>query len=218
MVGSNLKNTSLEVGYFSYTNRKKREFMSKLYIIAGPNGAGKTTASYTILPEIFNCNEFVNADEIAKGISPFNPDKVAIQAGKIMLKRIDNLIANNITFALETTLSAKNFVKYIKRAKNQNYEIILLFLVLTSQELAIERVSVRVKEGGHNIPVETIRRRFENGLKNFFQIYKDIVDKWILADNSENELKYIAESSLNKIYIQNEKKWNELKRSYDEKG
>ena len=179
--------------------------MSKLYIIAGPNGAGKTTASYTILPEIFNCNEFVNADEIAKGISPFNPDRVAIQAGKIMLKRINYLIENNRTFALETTLSAKNFVKYIKKAKEKKFEIILLFLTLNSQELAIERVDIRVKEGGHNIPIETIKRRLKNGLKNSFLVYRNIVDQWILADNSENELQYIAESSKNKVYIQNEK-------------
>jgi len=191
--------------------------MSKLYIIAGPNGAGKTTASYTILPEIFKCNEFVNADEIAKGISPFNPDKVAIQAGKIMLKRISELIDNNITFALETTLSAKTFVKYIERAKNKNYEVILLFLRLNSKKLAIKRVEARVKEGGHNIPIEVIERRYENGLKNFFQIYKQVVNKWIFIDNSENEFRFIAEGSKNEIILDDEKVWEKLLGDYNEK-
>ena len=192
-------------------------WMSKLYIIAGPNGAGKTTASYTILPEIFNCNEFVNADEIAKGISPFNPDKVAIQAGKIMLKRINELIDNDITFALETTLSAKNFVKYIQKAKEKKYEIILLFLRLDSKKLAIKRVEARVKEGGHNIPVEVIKRRYDNGLKNFFQIYKQIVSKWIFVDNSEDEFHFIAEGSKNGIVLDNEKVWKKLLGDYGEK-
>ena len=191
--------------------------MCKLYIIAGPNGAGKTTASYTILPEIFKCNEFVNADEIAKGISPFNPDKVAIQAGKIMLKRISELIDNNITFALETTLSAKTFVKYIQQAKENNYEVILLFLRLNSKKLAIKRVEARVKEGGHNIPIEVIERRYDNGLKNFFQIYKEVVNKWIFVDNSEDEFRFIAEGSKNETVLDDEKVWKKLLGDYDEK-
>ncbi len=191
--------------------------MKKLYIIAGPNGAGKTTASYTILPEIFKCNEFVNADEIAKGISPFNPDKVAIQAGKIMLKRINELIANNITFAIETTLSAKTFVKYIQQAKEKNYEVILLFLRLNSKKLAIKRVEARVREGGHNIPIEVIKRRYDNGLKNFFQIYKQVVNKWIFVDNSEDEFQFIAEGSKNEIVLEDEKIWKKLLGDYNEK-
>lgn len=111
--------------------------MKKLYIIAGPNGAGKTTASYTILPEIFDCKEFVNADEIAKGISPFNPDNVGIKAGRIMLLRIQELLNNEDSFAFETALSTKSYIGLIKKAQERNYEVILLFLALDSQELAI---------------------------------------------------------------------------------
>lgn len=133
--------------------------MKNIYIIAGPNGAGKTTASYTILPEIFNCDEFVNADEIAKGLSPFNPDAVAIQSGRMMLQRINYLLANDKSFALETTLSTKSYASLIKKAKSKGYKITLLFLSLDSIELAINRVSIRVKEGGHNIPTDVIRRR-----------------------------------------------------------
>ncbi|NOR45088.1 MAG: zeta toxin [Candidatus Delongbacteria bacterium] len=191
--------------------------MRKLYIIAGPNGAGKTTASYTILPEIFKCKEFINADEIARGISPFNPDRVAIQAGKIMLRRINELLDGNITFAIETTLAAKNLIKYIHKAKEKEYEIILLFLNLDSEELAIKRVETRVKEGGHNIPKETIIRRYKNGLKNFFQIYVQVVDKWIMVDNSDKVFHFIAEGFKKEVYVTDEKKWENLIREYDEK-
>jgi len=106
--------------------------MKRLYIIAGPNGAGKTTASFTILPEILNCKEFVNADEIARGISPFNPERVSIKAGKLMLNRIKELISKGETFAFETTLSSKYFVALIKEAKGKNYEVVLLFLMLNT--------------------------------------------------------------------------------------
>ncbi len=123
--------------------------MKNLYLIAGCNGAGKTTSSFTILPEILNCKEFVNADEIARGISPFQPEKVSIQAGKLMLKRIDELLEHGVDFAIETTLATKNYVKFIERAKLKGYNVTLLFLWLNSVELAINRVKIRVVEGGH---------------------------------------------------------------------
>jgi predicted ABC-type ATPase len=126
--------------------------MSKLYIIAGCNGAGKTTASYTILPEILDCREFVNADEIAKGLSPFQPEKVAFEAGRIMLHRIQELINGKVDFAFETTLSSKTYLHTIKQAKSTGYEIVLIFFWLESVELAKSRVRKRVSEGGHNIP------------------------------------------------------------------
>lgn len=185
--------------------------MKKLYIIAGPNGAGKTTASYTILPEIFDCKEFVNADEIAKGISPFNPDNVGIKAGRIMLLRIQELLNNENSFAFETTLSTKSYIGLIKKAQERNYEVILLFLALDSQELAIKRVQTRVQEGGHNIPQEVIKRRFKNGLKNLFNLYIPVVDKWILVDNSGENFEIIGEGSINEIIIKNQKAWDILK-------
>ena len=188
--------------------------MKRLYIIAGPNGAGKTTASYTILPEIFDCNEFVNADEIARGLSPFNPDMVAFHAGRIMLERINELLNNGKTFALETTLSTKSYVSFIKKAKVNGYEVILLFLRLDSQELAIERVKTRVIEGGHNIPENVIRRRYENGLKNLFQRYIAIVDKWILIDNSKKSFNFIAEGANDERIIKDQELWDELIKKY----
>ena len=188
--------------------------MNRIYIIAGPNGAGKTTASYTILPEIFECNEFVNADEIAKGISPFNPEKVAFKAGRIMLERIKELLDNKESFAFETTLSTKSYVGFIKEAKQQNYEIILLFLALDSQELALKRVKTRVEEGGHNIPEEVIKKRFEKGLYNLFNLYIPIVDKWLLIDNSGENFEFISEGTNTETTVKNKMRWDLLKEKY----
>ncbi len=188
--------------------------MKKLYIIAGPNGAGKTTASFTILPEIFNCKEFVNADEIARGISPFNPENVAFQSGRIMLLRINELLEEKKSFAFETTLATKSFIKFIEKAKNKGFEVILLFLQLSSENLAIERVKTRVKEGGHNIPKSIIKRRFKNGLHNFFKLYISKVDKWFLVDNSEESFIFIANGTATNIFIKNKNIWNKLKTEY----
>ena len=127
-----------------------------LYIIAGCNGAGKTTASFTILPEILNCHEFVNADEIAKGISPFQPEKVSFEAGRIMLNRIEELLRFGKDFAFETTLATKIYQDKIAVAKERQYQVVLIFFWLQNVDLAKERVKIRVKEGGHNIPEDII--------------------------------------------------------------
>lgn len=191
--------------------------MKTLYIIAGPNGAGKTTASYTILPEIFDCKEFVNADEIARGISPFNPEKVAIQAGKILLSRINELVDNGLSFAVETTLSTKSYLGFIKKAKKNNYEVVLLFLRLNSAELARDRVKTRVTEGGHNIPEDVILRRYHSGLKNLFNLYMSLVNKWLLVDNSGEKFRFIAEGIEDEVFVKDENIWLELKEKYDGK-
>ena len=159
---------------------------STLYIIAGCNGAGKTTASYAVLPDLLNCKEFVNADEIAKGLSPFNPESVAIEAGKLMLKRINLLLSQKKTFAIETTLATRSYAGLVKRAQKEGYMVILLFFWLSSPEMAIERVAKRVSEGGHNIPTETIIRRYWLGLQNFFNIFSPIVDCWMFLDNVDD--------------------------------
>jgi len=186
-----------------------------MYIIAGPNGAGKTTLSYTILPEIFDCDEFVNADEIAKGLSPLNPDKAGIRAGRIMLERINELLATGESFAFETTLSTKSYRGFIEKAISQGYDTTLLFLALDSTELAKQRVKTRVQEGGHNIPEETIERRYSNGLSNFFKIYLNIVDRWILVDNSTENFEFIAEGSKEDIIIRSNLKWAQLNDEYN---
>lgn len=170
-------------------------YMEKtLYIIAGCNGAGKTTASLTMLPEIWQCTEFVNADEIAKGISPFNPESVAIQAGRIMLERIETLLKDGATFSIETTLATRSYVQLVKRAKEQGYIVKLLFFWITSPEMAKQRVAKRVSEGGHNIPSDVIERRYYLGISNFFNLYKDAVDFWTLVDNAASPRKLVADS------------------------
>lgn len=176
--------------------------MPNLYVISGCNGAGKTTASYTVLPEILDCEEFINADEIARGLSPFNPDKVAIEAGRIMLAKINEFLRKGLDFAFETTLSSKSFLNTIKRAKENGYEVTLLFFWLDSVELAIERVKTRVAEGGHDIPEKVIRRRYYSGIKNLFDLYMPVCDYWMITNNSTPNLELIAEGNyetINKI-------------------
>lgn len=164
-----------------------------MYIISGCNGAGKTTASFTILPDLLSCNQFVNADEIARGLSPFNPETVRIQAGRIMLNRMEELISQNQAFAFETTLSTKSYVSKIKNAQSKGYKVKLLFFFLSSPELAEKRVKLRVKEGGHDIPKLDIKRRYYRGIINLFERYFDLVDETFIFDNSNGKSVLIAE-------------------------
>ena len=168
--------------------------MSKLYIIAGCNGAGKTTASYTVLPEILDCREFDIADEIAKGLSPFNPSSVAIEAGRLMLKRIGELLSAGVSFSVETTLSTRSYINLIHQAQSQGYSVSLIYFWFNSPELAIERVKQRVANGGHDVPAPIIRRRYRAGLDNFFHIYMSCVDYWMLADNSSTQRVIVADA------------------------
>ena len=192
--------------------------LPKLYIIAGCNGAGKTTASFTILPEILGCKEFINADEIAKGLSPFQPESVAMQAGRIMLARMDELLQKGETFAFETTLATKSYKQKIEWAQANGYEVTLLFFWLDSPNMAKKRVAQRVAEGGHNIPLETIERRYYNGIANLFTIYIDIVDICYIFDNSEGRKELIAQKERHKdIVIYNNDKFNLMKNN-DERG
>ena len=187
-----------------------------LYIIAGCNGAGKTTASFTILPDILDCKEFVNADEIAKGISPFQPEKVSLDAGRIMLNRINELIEENQNFAFETTLSTRSYRNKILAAKNKGYRVTLLFFWLQNVELAKERVKIRVEEGGHNIKPDIIERRYYKGIKNLFDIYLPIIDGALIFDNSAGKHELLAEKMVDGIlHVMNENKFNLLKGYYD---
>ena len=188
----------------------------QLYIIAGCNGAGKTTASFTILPEVLNCKEFINADEIAKGLSPFQPESVAMQAGRIMLARMDELLQKGETFAFETTLATKSYKQKIEWAQANDYEVTLLFFWLDSPNMAKKRVAQRVAEGGHSIPSETIERRYHNGIANLFAIYIDMVDICYIFDNSEGERTPIAKKYKGgKEIIYNTDLYNQMKSSYE---
>ena len=189
-----------------------------LYIISGCNGAGKTTASFNILPDLLNCKEFVNADEIARGLSPFQPEKVSIEAGRLMLKRIDELIRSNQDFSFETTLSTKSFVNTIHNAKSKGYYVTLIFFWLESIELAKDRVQKRVSEGGHNIEPNVIERRYKAGIKNLFKLYFDIVDSLLIYDNSKAKSELIAEKEIeNELFtVHNSQKFNALKKISNE--
>jgi len=185
--------------------------MANLYVISGCNGAGKTTASYSVLPDMLNCKEFVNADEIAKGLSPFQPDNVAIEAGRIMLSRIRELMKNNVDFAFETTLASKSYVKFILEAQARGYMVTLVFFWLNSPELAIERVKTRVISGGHNIPEDVIRRRYNAGINNLSRLYLPISDYWMIIDNSEPPFQIIAEGfKTENIEINNQIIYNQI--------
>ncbi len=183
--------------------------MPNLYIIAGCNGAGKTTASYTILPEMLNCKEFVNADSIAIGLSPFNPESAAFAAGRIMLQRIHQLIMDKEDFGFETTLSTRSYVSLIKLARETGYEISLLFFWIESPGMAKQRVEERVSRGGHDIPPDVIERRFYRGIQNFFGLYIPICDNWILIDNRNTIPEIVAKGQKEREnVVKNVEIWN----------
>ena len=180
----------------------------KLYIIAGCNGAGKTTASFTLLPEMLDCREFVNADEIARGLSPFNPEGVAIQAGRLMVDRTLTLLKEGETFGFETTLATRSYAKLIGRAQKRGYFVTLLFFALPTPEQAVARVAKRVSQGGHNIPLDVIYRRYDAGLQNLFQLYMPIVDFWTMYDNSGVPTEKLAYGwGTQRIEVVNEEKY-----------
>ena len=183
-----------------------------LYIIAGPNGAGKTTASYTLLPEMLNCINFVNADEIARGLSPFAPDTVDVQAARIMIQRIDELLDQKVDFAIETTLATRSYVQLVKRAQAQGYKVHLLFFYLESPEQAIQRVAQRVQEGGHNIPEDVIRRRFVRGIDNLVHLYLPICDNVLVYNNIRTPARLVArkQNQANNLEMIEAEMWNQL--------
>jgi predicted ABC-type ATPase len=191
--------------------------MPNLYIIAGCNGAGKTTASFTVLPEMLQCDIFINADEIARGLSPLKPELSSIEAGRLMLKKINDYIALQKDFAFETTLSSRTFRNTILKSKKSGYETTLLFFWLNSVELAYERVENRVLEGGHHVPKHVIARRYFAGIKNLFDIYIPVSDYWMIFDNSQKmSSELIAEGMTTKSKIvKNNAKFDRLKSIVD---
>ena len=183
-----------------------------LYIISGPNGAGKTTASFTLLPDMLHCPNFVNADEIARGLSPFAPETVAIQAGRIMLQRIDELLPQRVDFAIETTLATRSYVQLVHRAHALNYKVHLIFFFLENEQQAIARVAQRVSNGGHNIPDEDIYRRFKRGIFNLLNLYMPICDNTRVFNNEHGDPIFVAKYSkaTDQMYIYDQQMWNKL--------
>ena len=187
--------------------------MPRLYIISGCNGSGKTTASYTLLPELLGCREFVNSDEFAKSLSPFDPSSASVAASRYMLMKIKYLLEREADFCVETTLATRSLVNTIRQAQDKYYEVTVLYFWLNSPELAIQRVRDRVKAGGHNIPEEVVRRRYLMGLKYLFETYIPICDRWVLADNSKIPFSVIAEGSSQLTFIKDNEKYRYIWRS-----
>lgn len=156
----------------------------KIVILAGPNGAGKTTFAKEFLRREAECPIFVNADLIASGLSPFRPEMSAVRAGRIMLEEIRNHVRAGRSFAFETTLSGRLYARWIPRWRRQGYRVKLIYLKIASTDLAISRVGARILQGGHGVPADVIVRRFASGWRNFNQVYKPLVDGWVLYDNS----------------------------------
>jgi predicted ABC-type ATPase len=182
----------------------------QIHIIAGPNGAGKTSlARVTLLPNFLKGNEFINADEIAKILSPEKPEESAMTAGRLMLKRIEFLLNEKLDFAFETTLSAKTYLKLIQSAQAQGYKVNLIFLKLDNAELACERVLTRVSKGGHNIEPDVIRRRFQRSLANL-KDYLKIVDTATIYESSGLELIEVAQKNEKELTVTNQSLWNKI--------
>lgn len=155
-----------------------------IYIIAGPNGAGKTTFARKFLPYYAKCKRFINADLIATGLSPFNPEKQALRAGRLLLEEIDRAVESGIDFAFETTLSGKAYFSKLKKLRSTGYVLHLFFLWIPDIKLSLERIAERVRRGGYDIPEKVVRRRFYKGLAHFFGPYQEILNSWFLFDNS----------------------------------
>ena len=183
-----------------------------LYIIAGPNGAGKTTAAYNLLPEVLHCQNFVNADEIARGLSPFAPETVPIQAGRIMLQRIEELLPQKVDFAIETTLATRSYVHLVRRAQALGYKVHLIFFYLENEEQAIQRVAQRVSNGGHGIPEENIRRRFTCVIYNFIHLYMPICDSVLVYNNMKTPAQLVArkKTQSDDVNVVEFEMWNQL--------
>lgn len=187
-----------------------------MYIISGPNGAGKTTASLQILKDWLKCEVYCNADEIAKGLNPLKPESASIQAGRILLSRVKAMMNEDVDFAVETTLATRIFASLIRDAQDMGYSVSLIYFWLNMPSLAVERVKLRVISGGHNIPEESIRRRYWQGMMNLFDIYIPAVDYWIIVDNSTREAEIVAEGGdAITTKIHNKTKLNQILNYYE---
>jgi predicted ABC-type ATPase len=184
-----------------------------LYVIAGPNGAGKTTFAREFLPKFADCREFINADLIAVGLSPFSPSSVAVSAGRILLRRIRDLSRHHGSFAFETTLSGRSYLSLFRRLKRIGYRIELFYLWIPSADFAVQRVKDRVSQGGHSVPEKDVRRRFARGLRNLFCDYLPLLDVLSLFDNSKEVPVLIAGHQKGRFEIINDALFQNIKRS-----
>lgn len=184
-----------------------------VYIIAGPNGSGKTTFASKFLPYYVRCLNFVNADLIAQGLSPFSPRDAAIKAGKLVLSQIHEFARAGVDFSFESTLAGKSYVNFFKELRTRGYKLHLFFLWIPDEELAIARIKDRVSEGGHNVPTQDVRRRFKRSVPNFFKLYRFLFDSWMLFDNADSIPTLIARTKNGQSSIINEELFEKIKLS-----
>ena len=189
--------------------------MPRMYIISGCNGSGKTTASYTLLPELLDCSEFVNSDEFAKSLAPFHPETAYITASRYMLKKLRYLFTRREDFCIETTLATRSLLKTVRMAQDQGYYVTVVYLWLNDPEIAVRRVAARVEAGGHDVAPDVIRRRYYTGLEYFFDLYSPVCDKWMLVDNSENEFRIVAEGSAKGTQVRDLAVYQQIKETHD---
>ena len=189
--------------------------MPRMYIISGCNGSGKTTASYTLLPELLDCSEFVNSDEFAKSLAPFHPETAYITASRYMLKKLRYLFTRREDFCIETTLATRSLLKMVRMAQDQGYFVTVVYLWLRDPEIAVKRVAARVEAGGHDVAPDVIRRRYYTGLEYFFDLYSPVCDKWMLVDNSETDFRIIAEGSAKGTTVRDLPTYQLIKETHD---
>ena len=178
--------------------------MPRLYIIAGPNGAGKTTFAKEFLPHYAKCSNFVNADLIATGLSPFSPATASIKAGRLLLGQIKEFIDARADFAFETTFAGRAYIALIEEVRRKGYAVTVFFLWIPDVKLARERIKQRVKDGGHDVPFEDVKRRFERSRQNFLKFYQPLCDSWVLFDNSGSKPAEVALKAGKNIKILNQ--------------
>jgi predicted ABC-type ATPase len=184
-----------------------------IVILAGPNGAGKSTAAPELLQDELGISEFVNADVIARGLSAFDPDRAAMAAGRVMLARLNELARQRESFAFETTLASRSFAPWLKDLRDSGYAVHLFFLWLSSPELAVQRVAHRVRSGGHDVPVDTIRRRYHAGVRNLFNLYQPVVTSWAVYNCSGPQSQLVAEAvDVAPIKVYDRDVWAEVQR------
>ncbi len=187
-----------------------------VYVIAGPNGAGKTTFASEFLPDFVQCREFLNADLIAAGLSPFAPETQNVRAGRLLLERIRELATERVDFSLETTLSGRTYVKQLRDMRTSGYRVVLFFLWLPSADMAVSRVKNRVEQGGHGVPLEDIRRRYEAGVRNLFQRYRTVLNSWSLYDASRLPPRLIASEEDGRLVVKQRRLYLRIERQTEE--
>ena len=174
-----------------------------IYIIAGSNGSGKTTFAKKFLPDYVKCKNFINADLIAQGLSPFSPQVAAMKAGRLVLEQIQDFVRKNVDFAFETTLAGRSYIRLLKDIKTKKYYLHLFYLWIPTPELAIGRIKDRIASGGHDVPAQDVKRRFYRGTYNLFKYYKPLLNSWLLFDNSDSVPRLIAEEKDGEITVRN---------------